>query len=213
METAPTSTAHGRRRGRCEMGPAPARRRAADPGDRAPDRRVPQRRAPLGADRLVRPLPQGCGSEPPRPPSPLRRGALARGPAQTPPSSIASCASTALRAVTTSFAAGPCDNGRAPRSDRRPPCPLDAAHHAVAHRRSGRAIAGGSRLHRGALPRRATAQAAAGDEASTLRIRGAGSTPVDRCRPRHRSSARPHLPDWALHLLHGSGPRAGSSRA
>lgn len=63
-------------------GPAPTRRRAADPGDRAQDRRVPQRRAPLGADRLAPPLPQGCGSEPPRSPSPLRRGALAGGPAQ-----------------------------------------------------------------------------------------------------------------------------------
>lgn len=137
----------------------PPRRRSADQGDRSPYRCVPQRRASLGPGGPVRALPSSTRFEPDRPPSPLRRGALAGGPAQrhrTSPRVARVGLHRQLRhrpALDRATEAG-CVGATTVRPDS-----LDAPHHPVADRRSGRAVTGGSRLHRSALQRRAEAEA------------------------------------------------------
>ena len=132
METAPTSTAHGRRRDRCEM---TLRLRCEGLPIREIARRVGASRNAVRrwarAGRFV-PYRRAGGCEPARPPSPFRRGALAGRPAQRHrPLSRAARAGLhgrvryrpALGCATTNRRAGPTAVG----SD-----PLDAAHHPVA---------------------------------------------------------------------------------
>lgn len=105
-------------------------------------------------DRLIRRLPQGCGSAPAQPSSPFRRDTPAGRRAQRDRSPLRTrrarllgrlrhcptldCAAAFRSAGSTSV-----------RSDL-----LEASHHPMAHHRPGRIVAGESRLHRGALPRR-----------------------------------------------------------